>query len=472
MIATGEGQLLEFKRSGVSHLGREICAFANTLGGRILIGVTDAGEIVRTQITNHLRSEVQSIARNLEPPLIVNILEVDGVLVIEVPASRFKPHSSGGKFYLREGATCQQMNRDEIREFFYHEGLVYFDEKTNERFAWPRDLDPTAYETMLKACNITPTLDAKLLLNNLGLLKGEQMTYAGSLLLGANGSRIVPGSSINCCLFQGTTTTRILDQKIYSGDFLSNYHAAVNYLLSHLNTSYEIGFERTEQLELPETALREALLNAMGHRDYQKPGDLQIHLFQDRLEFVNPGGLVGGLTIDTLGTRSIPRNPLLFGMMQRMDLVEKVGSGFKRIYDLCDKQKCPRPEIQADRDWFRLIFRRSTSDLRAKTPAVPKRAKPQPESGLESGLESGPESGPESLSTRILFSLKKGPMSKADLAADLGHKSISSKLNQRVKELLADGFIERTIPDKPNSRLQKYRLTPKGIALLEQVKHG
>jgi ATP-dependent DNA helicase RecG len=117
LISTGEGQLLEFKRSGVSHLGREICAFANTFGGRILIGVTDEGEIIPTQITNQLRSEVQSIARNIEPPLLVNLEEVAGVLILEVPASRFKPHSSSGKFYLREGATCQQMNRDKFENF-------------------------------------------------------------------------------------------------------------------------------------------------------------------------------------------------------------------------------------------------------------------------------------------------------------------------------------------------------------------
>lgn len=168
-------------------------------------------------------------------------------------------------------------------------------------------------------------------------------------------SLVVQGSSVNCCLFQGRTTTRILDQKVYDADFLSNYQAAVNYLLAHLNTAYEIGFERKERLELPEGALREALLNAMGHRDYRKPGDLQVHIFQDRVEFVNPGGLVGGLTLETLGTRSIPRNPLLFGMMHRMNLVEKVGSGLLRIRQMCEAYPCPPPGIEADSDWYRII---------------------------------------------------------------------------------------------------------------------
>ncbi len=129
-----------------------------------------------------------------------------------------------------------------------------------------------------------------------------------------------------------------------------------------INTAYEIGLERKEQLEIPEGALREALLNAMAHRDYRKPGDLQVHILQDRVEIINPGGLVGGMTMEKIGTISLPRNPLLFGMMHRMGLVEKIGSGLKRIADMCREHQIPEPEIQADDDWFRIVFRRKTAD--------------------------------------------------------------------------------------------------------------
>lgn len=452
LIATGEGQLLEFKRSGIAHLGREICAFANSLGGRILIGVDNDGRIHPVVPNNNLRSEVQSIARNLEPPLMVECEEVAGVLVVSVPASRFKPHSSSGKFYLREGATCQQMNRDEIREFFYREGLVYFDEKTNDRFTWPSDLNRAAYDELVRICGITPALDSERLLENLGLLKQRRMTYAGSLLLCSTSSLVVPGSAVNCCLFQGRTTTRILDQKVYDSDFLSNYQAAVNYLLAHLNTAYEIGFERKERLELPEGALREALLNAMGHRDYRKPGDLQVHIFQDRVEIVNPGGLVGGLTLETLGTRSIPRNPLLFGMMHRMNLVEKVGSGLLRIRQMCEVYPCPLPRIEADADWYRIIFSRVEAE---KSTVERVGTKSRQESGLESGLES-------KTAQSILKALETQPLQRAEIAKVLGHGKVSGAINRAVKELLNKKLIEYTLPEKPNSRLQKYRLTDKG----------
>lgn len=242
--------------------------------------------------------------------------------------------------------------------------------------------------------------------------------------------------------------------KVYDADFLSNYHAAVNYLLAHLNTAYEIGFERTERLKLPEGALREALLNAMGHRDYRKPGDLQVHIFHDRVEIVNPGGLVGGLTLETLGSRSIPRNPLLFGMMHRMNLVEKVGSGLLRIRQMCEAYPCPQPQIEADADWYRIIFRRAG-------------AGPQSDLGPESGLESGLES---KTAKSLLEVLEPQPLQRAEIARALGHGKVSGAVNRAVKELLQKQLIEYTLPDRPNSRLQKYRLTAKGGQLLAGMK--
>jgi ATP-dependent DNA helicase RecG len=180
----------------------------------------------------------------------------------------------------------------------------------------------------------------------------------------------------------------------------------------------------------------------MGHRDYSKPGDLQLHLFQDRLEIDNPGGLVGGLTLANLGTRSIPRNPLLFGMMQRMNLVEKVGSGFKRIYNLCDKQPCPRPEIQADEDWFRIIFRRPKSTTQSQAEQV---------TGQVTGQVS-----------RLLGKLQTAEQSRRELQKSLGLSGRDNFEQLYLKPALEADLIERTIPNKPNSRLQKYRLTKKG----------
>ena len=112
LMALGEGFTTEFKRSGSSNLGREICAFANATGGVVLIGVTDGGEVVGVADHNRLKSEVQSIARSADPPVAVQVDSVGEVLCVTVPAQHSKPYSFGGKFYIREGASSQQTGRN------------------------------------------------------------------------------------------------------------------------------------------------------------------------------------------------------------------------------------------------------------------------------------------------------------------------------------------------------------------------
>ena len=203
------------------------------------------------------------------------------------------------------------------------------------------------------------------------------------------------------------------------------------------------------KLELPEGALGEALLNAMGHRDYRVPGDLQVHIFQDRVEISNPGGLVGGLTLETLGTRSIPRNPLLFDMMLRMDLVEKVGSGLKRIRAMCEEYPCQH-KIYADHDWFSMTFLRASTKL--NTRAVP-----------EVTPQVAPQVTPQVM---LLLEAAAEPQSAAYLQKLINLKDRVHFLKSYIEPLLEIAWIERTIPDKPRSSKKKYRLTKKGFQVL------
>ena len=154
LTALGEGFTTEFKRSMPSNLGREICAFANATGGVILIGVTDDGEIVGVANHNKLKSQVQSIARSADPPIAVEMNSVEGVLCIIIPEQHGKPYSFGGKYYIREGASSQQMSRDEIREFFFKEGLIRFDKTPCQNFKVDRDLTPEAWARFAKRAHI------------------------------------------------------------------------------------------------------------------------------------------------------------------------------------------------------------------------------------------------------------------------------------------------------------------------------
>ena len=109
---------------------------------------------------------------------------------------------------------------------------------------------------------------------------------------------------------------------------------------------------------MPEEALREAIINALGHRDYRSTAHIQIHIFLDRVEIINPGGLLPGIKLKDLGRLSQPRNLLLFSMMARMNLVEHIGSGIQRIRETVRSYGLKVPIFEADEDWFAVTLRR------------------------------------------------------------------------------------------------------------------
>ena len=114
LIRLGEGFTCEFKQSGTTHLGRELCAFANATGGVVLIGVTDDGQPVGVRNANRLKSEVQNVARSIEPPLVIDMDVVDNILVINVPAQsaavwHVAPHGGGGAYRLRYSSHPQAL---------------------------------------------------------------------------------------------------------------------------------------------------------------------------------------------------------------------------------------------------------------------------------------------------------------------------------------------------------------------------
>ena len=164
-------------------------------------------------------------------------------------------------------------------------------------------------------------------------LAEEYLKNAGVLFFCSRITKFFMGATITCVLYQGTNKTNILDKKEFNADVLSNYDNALLYTISKLNTNYIIKRERTEKLELPEEALREAIINSIVHRDYFSAGHIQIDIFLDRVEISNPGGLVRGLSKKDFGKVSLPRNPLIMDLTLRVNKVEKIGSGIGRIQD-------------------------------------------------------------------------------------------------------------------------------------------
>jgi ATP-dependent DNA helicase RecG len=433
LVRIGEGLTLEFKKSSGSNIGREICAFANARGGRILLGIDDDGRFAGVTNLNKLKSEMQTTARNIDPPLLLDIQTVDDILIVRIPEGKNKPYSVNGKFYIREGANTQQLNRAEIRDFFYKEGLVFFDDRLNSTFDMEKDFSKFMFQRFKRLADIPDGLDRFDILRNLEIVKDNRITNAGILLFGKKVTRFIRSATITCALFHGTTKYKILDSKEFDEDIYTNYDNAMNYLVSHLDTEYIIrGGPREERLELPENALREAIINAIAHRDYRSPANIQVYIFKDRVEIVNPGGLVPGLKLEELGKRSLPRNLLLFDLMHRIDMVEKIGSGFFRMRRALDAYGMGEPILDINGNWFSITFNRT---------------------GLEKGFESSMEKTADShinlteLQREILNRIKDNVhITYSEMETAL--KKDRTTIIRSVKQLRNMNLIERIGSDK------------------------
>ena len=373
LISQGEGYNLEFKENYSENLGREICAFANAIGGKIIIGISDKGQKTGFKSSNRIKSEIQDIARKSDPSIRIEIENIDiDILIINVFAGQEKPYSYGGKFFIREGANTQQLTREEIRTFFQKEGRILFDEMPNKNFNLKKDFDNLKFNKFLAKAGISKVAGKKVILENLGLLKDGYIKNSGILLFARKVTRFFINATITCCIFKGESKVEILDRKEFDSDIYSNYENAILYLQKNLKTRYIIknAGPRKEVLEIPEEVLREAVLNAILHRDYfEKGACIMVEIYSDRVEISNPGGLAAGLKPEDFGKKSLSRNPLLFGLVHRLGLVEKVGSGIERMRLTMKKDGLKEPDFEY-RTFFTVILRRPIweKDFTQKTP--------------------------------------------------------------------------------------------------------
>ncbi len=214
-------------------------------------------------------------------------------------------------------------------------------------------------------------------------------------------------------------------------------YRALAYLSSHLNTEYVIrGGPRKEILELPEEALREAILNAVAHRDYRLTGHIQVHISLDRVEILNPGGLVAGLKLSELGRVSRPRNPLLFALMHRMDLVEDVGSGIRRIRGAMKRYGLHAPLIEAGDTWFSVTFRRKPQHAAIEQDRERQGITP-PVVSIDEGVKEGVSEGVN----RLMVYIRQHPGLRTP-AISKGLRVPAKTIERWVKQLKMRGVIQ------------------------------
>ena len=367
VLEEGEGYTLEFKQSVNTDLAKEMVAFANASGGRIFIGVNDQNQVVGCDFSNALFSKIETMAAACDPPVAIFIEKLPGkkLVVVHVPEGANRPHRCSKGFYLRNGASSQKMNTHDITAFIQSEGRVRFDQQLRLDLDWERVLDNARLSHFLSLAKISPKSDSQNILLNLGAgdLKDGQFYFnqTGMLFFSKDPGFRQPFVNVVCALFKGTTKAYILDRKELCGNILENVEDALLFLKKHLQLRWEItrdSARRNEILELPEVALREAVINAVCHRDYFEQGaQVMVEIFDDRVEIYNPGGLPKGLPEKDFGKRSVCRNPNMASLLLRCDYIEKMGSGIERIYEALKKENCPPVKIDYT-TLFSLVFPR------------------------------------------------------------------------------------------------------------------
>jgi ATP-dependent DNA helicase RecG len=369
IVQSGEGYNAEFKirvPNKVKELSEEICAFANSAGGILLIGVSDDNVIKGIEIDNGKQSAIQNSLNEINPHLPVEFYSVDvsgrTVWVIEVNTGGQKPYALSGAIYVRQGPNTQKLTSiEQMRDFFQQSNRIYFDEAPCLGFNIESDIDDEFFEEFRINAGLSKSVSREQIINNLQLLlPNGNIKNGGVLFFAQNPEFFIETAKIRCVAFEWANKTQIIDDKIFGGSLMKQYHHAMMWLKGKLNIRYKIegSGPRKEIWEIPDTAFKEAIINALSHRDYYDKGAcITIELFSNRVEISNPGGLTSAIKPDEFGTKSHSRNPLIFGLFERVDMVEKIGSGISRIKDAMKDAELPKPEFKTE-GIFTVVFNR------------------------------------------------------------------------------------------------------------------
>jgi hypothetical protein len=313
-----------------------------------------------------------------------------------------------------------------------------------------------------------PVADA---LSHLNLLDGGQPSHAAVLLFARQPQRFLITSEVKCMHFHGTEVNKpIPSYQIYRGTVFELVDQAVDFVMSKVARAVgtrALGPQAPVEYELPREAVAEAIVNAVAHRDYASNASVQVSLFADRLEVWNPGELPPALTIAQLRRphASIPRNPLIAEPMFLARYAEKAGSGILDMIARFRKAGLPAPQFRQEGGQFIQTLPRPTPQGTGQVEPVEKTAiwanvfKGLAAAADLTGQATGQAVGQAAL--EILSFFDKPKIGK-EIQDAIGLRHRETFLDNYLTPLLENDVLERTIPDKPTSPLQKYRLTEKG----------
>lgn len=470
ILEEGEGYKIEFKES-LSAIAKEMVAFANSYGGRIFLGIADNRQVKGIAIDNILKSRIQDIANNCDPRIKIILEEAGNLLIIHVREGEDKPYRCSDGFFTRVGPNSQKMTRDEIVDFFKSEGKIRFDELINLKFDYADHFDERKLDKFLRLAGISKVLDAPSILVNLGVAEKKDnkviFNNTGILFFAKNLQDIYYHTTVTCALYKGTEKIDVLDRRDFNEDIVLSINMALNFLKQYIPVKYEMTGEprRREIPEIPYEALREAIINAVAHRDYFERGaNVMVEMFDDRIEITNPGGLPKGLTPEEFGTKSVLRNPLIAGLLHRMGYIEKMGTGINKMKNLIAMAELPPIEFRFTA-FFTAIFKKASVDKMQEIVQLyligkMKINKILTHEGVFEGVNEGVK---ERLIKEFLYINKYGYIRRLELEKIF---TISTATAERDLSLLRDSNL---IIFEGAAKTGKYVLTEKGITIIKNV---
>ena len=416
LVREGEGQRVEFKRKASAGVVQTACAFANTEGGVLLVGIADEGRVVGTSPDEERRVSQRLSRMQPFPTVRMSSIRFTGkdVLVIEVePSSALV--TLGGVAYVRVGSTNRTLSINELVHKAIGLGLVRLDEAPSEVPVEAADAEALDWfmERRETVRGVRPRGGIE---ENLRALRavvegpeGPVLSYAGVLFFTPRPDEHIPGAGVRIILMDAGLNP--LETHEFTGPVWRIADGAHNKLVSMLGTSeMRVGATRRTMLEYPEASLREAVVNALAHRHYGTMTDVRVLIGPDSLTIRSPGPFPPG--VDPERPEHIPRNPLLCSYLYDTGYIERYGFGLRKIMEAVAAHPLVDVRFEATSTRVDVVFEKS----------------------LDKALREEEQ--------RVIAALERGPASSSGVGDALGvSRPTALKYLRRLEEL---GLVERT----------------------------
>ncbi|CAA6692295.1 MULTISPECIES: Fic family protein [unclassified Lentimonas] len=468
-----ERQNIEWKRSWQDEYLKWICGFANAQGGSIFIGKEDDGSISGLPKAKKLLEDIPGKAKQqLGLTLDVNLHETEGKQFLEIPVLPSSVAISlRGRYYYRTGSTKIELTGIALNEFLLNKAGLTWD-TIPEPKATLDDIDPASVERFLrdaKTAGRMPDIGEvpiAELLERLHLIQDGQLTRAAVVLFGKDPAKFYHSLSVKLGRFANNVDIRY--QEVIEGNIIQSLPD----ILQQLERKFFVkairfeGIHRIEEPPYPTAALREVFLNALVHRRYMS-STVQARIYDDKMTIWNEGPLPHQIPELNAPHPSVPRNRLIADICFKAGYIDSWGRGIEKITTTCTAHGCPAPN-------FENAFEGVQVTLLPKF-TMPSQVTPQ------EGTKSGPSEAHEAPITdpvidpvtdpveKLLLAIGKSEKSPAAIREALGLKHRHTFRKNYIEPAIEAGYIEPTIPERPSSRLQKYRLTKKGTHTLSSL---